>query len=334
MTRANTPPTVEQIAAIDPADGSTVLGPEADEPGYWTGCPSVTYEPERGRFLLTYRQRRPRGHAGGERGWRCAIAASDDGEHFTDLWSVEKSELSTPSMERFRLVPHRRGGYLLYLSYVDPQDNRWRIDTVATDAPDRVDLGRRQPLLTAESTGTEGVKDPYLLRDGDVDHLFVSYAGAADLTPEQRREAHATADIYNVGVGTFPTGLATGRDGADLRWHGTVLDVGSGWDRYQARITSVVPTAAGYVAFYDGSGSAAENYEERCGIARSSDLRHWTSTTPDGPHLVDGDRSRSLRYVDVVEVDGRWWMYYELTRPDGAHELRRGALPAGTAADA
>ena len=98
-----------------------LLTPEKNEASYWVGCPSVLRE-EDGRIWLTYRQRRPRGTLA-ERGWRCAVAVSDDGISFRDVWSVHKDELPTPSMERFCLMP-AADGYRLNLSYVDPADGR------------------------------------------------------------------------------------------------------------------------------------------------------------------------------------------------------------------
>ena len=77
-----------------------------------------------------------------------------------------------------------------------------------------------------------------------------------------------------------------------------------------------------YVGFYDGSASVDENYEERTGVAVSDDLLDFRSETPDAPALVSPHGTGSLRYVDVVEVDGQRWYYYEMTRADGSHELR------------
>ncbi len=54
---------IAPMPSFDPAGGVTIREPERDEPGYWAGCPQVLYEPEKQRFLLTYRQRRPRGAA-------------------------------------------------------------------------------------------------------------------------------------------------------------------------------------------------------------------------------------------------------------------------------
>ncbi len=187
-----------------------------------------------------------------------------------------------------------------------------------------------RPVLTAASTGTEGVKDPYLLRIGPVTYLFASFAVARPFTSGERERAHGSADIYNTGVTTHPTGLATSLDGAAFSWHGAVLGAGDrdAWDRYQARLTCVLPLGPGYLGCYDGSGSAAENYEERCGLAVSPDLWHWQRLTPVRPWIA-GPCGGSVRYVDVLAVDGQWWIFYEMARPDGAHELRLQRLPIG-----
>lgn len=310
------------LAPFDPAAGTLVLGPEKNETGYWTGCAGVLHDGE--RIWLTYRQRRPRG-VDPERGWRCAVAVSDDGINFTDVWSVHKHELRSSSMERFCLTPTDDGGYRLFLSYVDPEDNRWRVDALTATDPSKFDIATRQPALTAASTGTEGVKDPYVLRIGPVSYLFASYAAPLASVDAQ---AHATADIYNVGATTHPTGLATSLDGESFTWHGQVLAVGKGWNRYQARLNSVVPVpGGGYVGFFDGSASHEENYEERCGIAVSSDLFTWRTLSGDRPWVTSPYGSTSVRYLDASIVDGQWWMYYEMTREDSSHELRLLRLP-------
>jgi hypothetical protein len=298
-----------------------VLSPEKSDHGYWVGCAGVLHQD--GRFWLTYRQRRPRG-AEAERGWRCAVAVSDDGVSFTDVWSVHKDELGTSSMERFCLVPTADGRYQLYISYVDPADSRWRIDVLSATDPARFDIGTRESVLTAKSTGTEGVKDPYVMQVGPVTYMFVSYADARDGLDS---EAHLTGDIYNVGATTHPTGLATSTDGRVFHWHGEVLPVGAGWNRYQARLNSVVPVDGGFVGFYDGSASHEENYEERCAVAVSSDLFTWHRLNDDKPWVVAPHATGSVRYLDALIIDGQWWLYYEMTRADQAHELRLHRVP-------
>lgn len=311
------------LSRFDPDQSTIVLQPESPGAGTWTGCPGVLYDPQQRRFLMTYRQRRPRGDPATERGWRCAVASSEDGAHFQDVWAVEKSELGTSSMERFCLFPRMDGGYQLYLSYVDPADNRWRIDLVEADTPAALDVRRRKPVLTAASTGTEGVKDPYVMRIGPALYLFASFAAAETLNPAQRAQAHASADIYNTGTTTHPTGLAVALEGGSFEWQGSVFGVGAGWDRYQARLNSIAPLPGGaWLGFYDGSAGAHENYEERCGLALSHDLRHWDRLSPGAPWMTSPHGTGSLRYLDAVPVGAELWLYYECARADGAHDLR------------
>ncbi len=310
-----------RLSSFDPDLGATVMAPESDGDGYWVGCPGVVYEPARDRFLLTYRQRRPRG-TDRERGWRIAIAESGDGVRFRDVWAAEKEELGTCSLERSCLLAAPEGGYRLYISYVDPADNRWRIDVLRAETPDAFSVAGAEPVLTAASTQTEGVKDPYALYVGPALYLFASYAEPAQLTDGDRAKAHASGDIYNTGVTVHPTGLATSLDGESFDWRGQILGVGGHWDRYQARLNSVIRVDNAFLGFYDGSGSAAENYEERTGLALSFDLVNWQRLTVREPWVVSPYASGSVRYVDVVSVDGEWWLYYEMTRADGAHELR------------
>jgi len=306
---------------LDPGRGLVGREPERAEPGYWAGCPGICYEPGRQRFLLSYRQRRPRGTAP-DRGWRCALAVSSDGVVFDDIWEIGKDELDTASMERFSLLPAPGGGYRLYICYVDPADSRWRIDVLEAADPAGFAPQSARPALTAAGTGTEGVKDPYALRVGPVTYLFASFAAAGPYTAEDRQRAHRTGDICSTGMTTHPTGLATSPEGAGFCWHGPVLRVGDSWDAYQARLTCVLPIGAGYLGFYDGSASARENSEERCGVAVSGDMWHWRRLTTQRPWIASAHGSGAVRYLDAVVVDRHWWIYYEMARADGAHDLR------------
>lgn len=307
-----------------PEQGVAIREPEADGPGYWAGAPGACYDHVTGAFYLTYRRRRQRGLTA-DRGYACFIARSTDGIQFDDVWSVRKEQLQSASMERFSL---RRDGdrWLLFISYVDPADNRWRIDVIEASSPDGFGIGTRRPALTSATTGTEGVKDPFVMRMGPAWLIFASYAAPAAMTAAEREAAHATADIYATGATSFPTGLATSLDGVTWDWHGQILGVGDGWDRYQARICSVMPADNGWLAFYDGSADKAENYEERCGLALSLNLTGWLRLTVRGPALVTADGG-SLRYLDSVRADGTRYFYYEYARPGGGHDLRVATTP-------
>jgi hypothetical protein len=288
---------------FDPEDGVTILEPPGAGAGNWVGAPSVLYDSE--RVLLAYRRRRPRGEAR-DRGYEACIAESADGVHFTDVWSVEKEQLESTSMERFCLHRDPGGRYLLYLSYEHPEDGRWRIDVLEASRPEDFDAGSRVTVLTPSGTGTAAVKDPYVVRVGPAYYMFVS--------------------TFLTDAGPAPTSLAVSSDGLEFRWAGTVFDVGTGWDRYQARLSGIVRAGGAFVGFYDGAADPSEDTEERLGLAFSSDLATWERVSVDEPWLLS-PHATSIRYLDAIELEGEWWLYYEYARADGAHELRLSRVP-------
>ncbi len=269
----------------------------------------MTPDPGRGSILLTYRLRRPRGGPPPDRGHECRIAESADGIRFEDIWSVRKDAFSSTSMERFNLQRDADGRYLLYVSYEHPDDGLWRIDVLEADAPDAFDPAAARTVLTPAGTATVAVKDPYVLRVGDEYWMYVS------------------TFLGTQGDGPAPTCLAVSRDGLAYEWLGEVLSVGTGWDRYQARLSGILPAGDGYVGFYDGAGSAAEDTEERLGVAVAPDLRTWERLSVDAPWLASPHATGSLRYLDGLERHGEWWLYYEYARADGSHELRLSRVP-------
>src|SRR5438309_679986 len=97
-------------------------------------------------------------------------------------------------------------------------------------------------------------------------------AGRAAFTPTAvtRCASHAAGTACGSA-----TGLATSADGRRWHWEGGILaPAGDGWDRYCARIGCVWYQAPVWLALYDGSAGVSENYEERCGLAFSQDLRY------------------------------------------------------------
>ena len=51
------------LEGFDPAEGVTILEPQAPGAGNWVGCPTVVYDPSRESISMTYRRRRPRRRA-------------------------------------------------------------------------------------------------------------------------------------------------------------------------------------------------------------------------------------------------------------------------------
>ena len=297
---------------FDPRWGETVLVPDAPGPGHWVGAPSVVVDPDAGRVLMAYRRRRPRDGSACERGYLVEVGASQDGgRSFHPIWRMTKEAAGSSSLERFCLRRAPGRGWLLYTSWEDPPSSgRWRISVLGATAPDRFDPAHARPLLSPAAVGVDAVKDPFVCAHGGRLRMYVS----TFLTP----------------AGPAPTCVAESDDGESFRWRGESLAVGAAgaWDAYQARISCVVPFDDGFVAFYDGAASRADDTEEHCGLAVSLDLTSWRRVTQDGPALRSPHATRSLRYVDAVTIAGAWWAYYEYTRADGSHELRRSRLAA------
>jgi hypothetical protein len=119
------------------------------------------------------------------------------------------------------------------------------------------------------------------------------------------------------------TEYATSTDGLEWTWQGTALAGRPGyWDSRGTRVTAVVPDGEAVVAFYDGRASAAQNYEERTGVAAGAGPTSLLALGAD-PAAESPYAGRGLRYLDVLALPGGGRrLYYEMARPDGAHELR------------
>jgi hypothetical protein len=311
------------VPLFDPGEGSLVRAPLKEGSGWWAGAPGATFDSLSNTFYLVYRLRQPRELG---RGVECRIAASDNGIAFTDIWALPKTSLSALSVERASLLRGLDGRWRLYIGYVSPTDNRWRIGLVEADEPDRFDVSTLTPLLTAEDIGGEGVKDPNVFLFGRMYYLLASYATTEPVSADAQARKHASGDIYNTGLTRSRTGAAISGDGRHFQWIGDISPGTAGdrnWDDYCRRIGALAPIqSGGYLAFYDGSASVDENYEEKTGLAISFDLRTYYSLSPDRPALVSPYGSGSLRYIDVLSVGHELFYYYEIARPDGGHELR------------
>ena len=303
---------------FDPAEGVTVLEPPGTGEGFWAGAPSAMYDGEAGLFYLSYRLRRP-----GERGFATRVAKSPDGVHFTDVWSGPREAFDSPSIERSALIRTPEGRYLLYVSYVDGSDNRWRIDALEAEAPDGFDPSARRPVLQPDDIDSEGVKDPWVMLLDGVYYLFVGYGPRDSIAPgADVRELHRTGDIFITRKISHPSGLATSRDGLRYRWRGEVIRPGSGWDSIASRVSCVLYLPPVFHVFYDGRQGFRDTYEDRTGLAVSLDLMNFQRVTERNPLLSSPWGSGSLRYLDAVPIGDSIRYYYECARPDGSHELR------------
>jgi hypothetical protein len=307
------------------AEGRIVREPVGREPGYWVGCPSACYDEIERAWYLTYRIRRPRGVAP-DRGGEVRIARSQDLEKWDDVLTITKDRYDSASIERSCLQRGRDGMWRYFTSYVHPADGRWCTTVLKAPRVAELNPANRKVIFSGPPLGLEGVKDPWILERDGVYNLFLSIATP---TPKTSEGSHTTLDIFNTGECKSATGLATSRDLDRWEWQGTIFAPGtSGWDQYCRRINSVVALpreasqGARYLAFYDGSASHLENYEEKCGLAVSDDLRQWQSITPEKPAFISPFASTSLRYADAKFANGTWHLFYEFARADGAHDMR------------
>lgn len=307
------------LPLFDPQEGTTVLEPPESSTGYWVGAPSVLYDNKTSKFYLYYRIRKPRP----ARGVKCYIAESKDGVKFVPVWDATKEDFPSPSIEKACIVKTPDMKYRLYISYVDPENNQWRIDMMEASSPEKFRVDKRKKILTTSSVKCEGIKDPYLLIVGGKYYMIVSYAPTPDKVSEDlKKKMHITADVYNTGITKSHTGLALSYDGVNFKWWGDILSPGKNWDAYASRISCVVYLPPVFTAFYDGSASVNENYEEKTGIAISFDLIHYEKLTLEKPKLTSPHASGCLRYMDDVIVGEDIYYYYEYARSDGSHELR------------
>lgn len=296
------------------AGSQVVVDPPAAEPGAWAGAPTALLVAD--EIFLAYRLRRPVGQG---RGYANVIARSADGLSFTTVGEVGKEQFGAASLERPALVVTPEGSWRLYVSVATPGSKHWRVDLLEAESPEALSWAVPRTVLPGDET--MGVKDPVIRYDGDRWHLWAS---CHPLVPPEHADR-------------MSTWYATSSDGVDWKWAGVALaGRPDRWDARGVRVTSVWRAAGGtgVLASYDGRATAAENWEERTGLAHTVKADNGlfeplvaNGTGPLGsPHPPGG-----LRYLSVVRLpDGQYRIYYEATRPDGAHDLRTELIPPPT----
>ena len=290
------------LTPLPPEPGKSVvaISPPAAGAGNWVGAPSAVRRGE--TIFLAYRLRRPIGQG---RGYAVMIARSADGENFETILTITKEQMDAESLERPVLTDLPDGRWRLYLSCATYGTKHWRVEVMEAADPASFDPASRRVVLPGDAA--TAVKDPVIAcRDG-IWHLWASTHPLAD------------ADQADQMV----TEYATSPDGLDWTWHGVALGRRAGeWDSRGVRVSSVRFTPGGVVAFYDGRASAAENYEERTGLAVGAGPAALSAVGRQ-PVAESDEGARGLRYLSIVDLgDGRERLYYELTRADGSHELR------------
>jgi len=296
-------------APFDPRAAVVVEEPPGPGPGHWAGAPGAFAEGD--EVYLVYRLRWPRPRRGGE-----LRIARGDAERFKTIWRATREDFASQSIERCAMLCDGRT-WRLYVSYVDGINGRWRIDVIEAGSPESFDPTARRLALSANAMNAVGVKDPWIRRIGDRWWMFVSYGERSG----DDRKLHGSGDALSTGAVKSETGLATSADGLRWKWEGRVLAAATkGWDKATARLTTAFRSGDEWIGLYDGAADISENYEERCGTARSVDLRAW-ERVGSGPSIGAAGGPGTVRYVESVASGDRLLFFFERTRADGAHEL-------------
>jgi hypothetical protein len=302
-----------------PAAAVVLEAPPGPGTGHWAGAPGAFSDGD--TVYLVYRLRWPRPRRGGE-----LRIARGEGERFETVWRATRDDFASPSIERCAILRDGRT-WRLYVSYVDGVDGRWRIDVIEAGTPDSFDPAARRAALDADMARAIAVKDPWVRRVGDRWWMFVSYGER----PPGNRQLHGSGDALSTGAVKSETGLATSADGLRWRWEGRVFaGAAKGWDKATARLTTAFRSGDGWLGLYDGSADISQNYEERCGLAQSADLRTW-ERSGSGPAVGAAGGPGTVRYVESVVFGERLVFFFERTRVDGAHELCMSSVPLSEA---
>jgi hypothetical protein len=273
-----------------------VVAAPAGGHGNWAGAPSAVLVD--GAYWLAYRVRQPVDRG---RGVAVVVARSDDGLDFTPVAEVRREQFAAESLERPALVHLGSRGWRLYLSCATPGSKHWWIEAVDASTPAGLASGLRTMCLPGDES--VAVKDP-VVEKGDSGWRMWVCCHPLDIAGHEDR-------MY--------TRLATSSDG--FRWSlGDVVLAPrpDAWDSRGVRVTAVLGHDP-VTVLYDGRASAEANWFEQTGIA----VGHGdVLVQADGPSTGSPHSDGALRYVSVVDLpDGGRRLYYELARPDGAHDL-------------
>jgi hypothetical protein len=232
--------------------------------------------------------------------------------HFETIAVLEKDDFGAESLERPSLVHTPDGRWRIYISSNTPGTKHWWVDMLEADDPANFSAATRRTVLPGDDA--EGVKDVVIKFHEGSWHMWATCHPLTDPDATDR----------------MITRYATSADGIEWTWESVALTGRPGhWDSRGARIAAVYLDGDRPVAFYDGRASSEENYEERTGVAVGDDLTHFTAVSDD-VDLQSPWGTGGLRYLDIVSLPtGDYRLYYEVCRPDGAHDLRTEVV-AGT----
>jgi len=289
-----------------------VLKPDKDAPEWWAGAPSVVQD-HRGIFWMAARMRSPE-HPRGLRGYEIRILKSDDGINFEQVHRIGREEVPIPGFERPALVidPDTRK-FKLYAC--GPwQKGPWSIIKFDdADDPINIDPKTAKPVIQApEKSYSRDVsvveyKDPYIIYAQGKYHCYV-----IGYVRKNERIFHYSSDD---GENWQPVGNI----------NQPVMDL-NGWHNFFIRPASVLPFGIGYLFVYEGSSTQWYDpvYNIGTGFGFTFDMHNITDLTTASPIALSttpGD-FHTWRYSDWLWVDGKIWIYAEVSNENNSHEIR------------
>lgn len=299
-------PDLDALPIPRQVDAQTVAAPRDRGPGHWVGAASALVH--EGAHYVAYRHRRPVDDGRGGDVIVARVAA--DGVP-TELCRIDKAAMDAESLERPALVVEPDGRWRLYLSCATTGTRHWRVELLEAASPDSFVTSGRRVVMPGDAH--VAMKDPVMLHD--------ERGWRAWICCHPLDDPDATDRMW--------TEFATSDDGIDWTLQGPALQPAPGrWDQRGTRVTSIIERGDTVVAFYDGRASAAENWEERMGVAVGTP-EHF-AVVGEAPVAEAPGRYRALRYACAVDDGDRTAVYYETGCEDGSHELRREWFPRVT----
>ena len=255
--------------------------------GNWIGAATALIHD--GYILLAYRDRHPVDQGRGNKAYVCR-SPLDDGITFDMLCAIDKNDMDAESLERPALDVTPEGDWDLYLSCATFNSKHWRIERLRARRPEDFSPGTRETVFPGSAEF--GIKDPVLVRGQDL---------------------RIWATLHPLTEGDDNADKMTSVDACSGK---TVMRPDPGtWYSRGTRITAIL----GGHAYFDGRASAAQNFEERTGLARWNGSSYIPEAGPVSSPFGGG----ALRYVSAIRLpNGNVRMYYESATQYGSHELR------------
>lgn len=298
-----------------------VVVPGKDEAEWWAGAPSVVRDD--GTFWLAVRMRTANAPLG-LRGYEIRIFRSEDGIKFTEVHSIKREDVPIPGFERPALLRDPKAGKFKLYGCV-PLAGPWCIFKFEdANCPDQFDPSTAKSVIeplpkaiercdrpvgqyTRSAHTPTGYKDPFIIYAEGAYHCFVIGS------------LHSERLFHFVSM-----------DGDNGSRSKPVMDL-TGWHTFAVRPASVVPLGIGYLFVYEGSDTLwpDASYNIAIGLGLTFDLHHVLDLTPDNPLLVSPTPGRlhTWRYSHWMWVGDEFWVYAEVEKENGAHEIRLYRLP-------